>query len=167
MREAHCKKRKHFCNVHVSSGNKQIRESTCFKQHAFWVNPLGVLYVFRIYKIPFLSPKREPNHEKIHLGSPFLELGTPKSERAHSDQKKVGPKGGPFRVLDGAQRLRATLYIARSVCCVKLSSSFEQSTEQCFDVIDGSDDRVSMFMHRCNCHVMYVSFVAVEKVRQS
>ena len=59
-----------------------------------------------------------------------------------------------------------------SSCQKSLTSQFtctspQPSTEQSFDFICDIAPTVSMFRHRCDCHVMHVSFVGVEKVRLS
>ena len=40
MREPKFPKNMNFCEMHFSSGEKQISETRCIKQHAFWVSPL-------------------------------------------------------------------------------------------------------------------------------
>ena len=46
MRRSKFLKKCIFCDVHLSSGEKQLLETKCIKQHAFWVDPLRVLYGF-------------------------------------------------------------------------------------------------------------------------
>ena len=46
MREVHFETKNAFCNVYFSQGKRQIRENTCFEQHAFFVDSLGVKNVF-------------------------------------------------------------------------------------------------------------------------
>ena len=88
MSEAHCKKRKHFCKCTFPQARSKFAKPRALNNMHFgsihWV--FCMFFVFT--RFHFLSPQREPNHEKkAHLGGPFLELGTQKSERAHSDQK--------------------------------------------------------------------------------
>ena len=68
----------------------------------FFVDPLGVLYYFRMFRLPcFRTHKGGQNHEKkTHLGTPFFELSPSICERAIPIQKS-GPQRGPFRVLAG------------------------------------------------------------------
>ena len=73
---------------------KQIHDNTCFKQHAFWVDPLGVSDDFCIFKLScFPPPEHGTNREKKgSCWGPFFELDPKKSQRAHSDRKS-GQKG--------------------------------------------------------------------------
>ena len=83
MKEAHFEKTPcNFCNVHFSVSKKQIRENTCFKQHALLVDSLGVWNVFRIFQtFMFFRHKKKggPYHVKESpFGRSILRIGAPK-----------------------------------------------------------------------------------------
>ena len=89
--------------MHFSSGENQILETKCIKQHAFLVDPLGVSYDFpNAHTLIFLLRKWEERDSKQERGSKSVfcvEISisqTPKG--AHSDRKR-SPKREPFRVL--------------------------------------------------------------------
>ena len=83
-----------FLQCALFLGKKQIRENTCLKQHAFSVDPLGVLSDICIFKIPCVfDPKKGSQTKKkgLNPGAHVSKLRTPNLQRAHFDPKK-GPK---------------------------------------------------------------------------
>ena len=57
----------------------------------------------------FLTHEKGGAHRKLaHFGEPIFRIRPRKFPKGPLRSKKVGPKGGPIRVLEGAQRLRAS-----------------------------------------------------------
>ena len=102
--------------MHFSFGEKHVLQNTRFLQHAFLVDLLGVLFVFRIFKMPCsLDPQKAAQTvKKGPFGRcPFFELGPKISQRS------------PFRVLEGAQWARAS----QPPCMSPLHLSAEESVQ--------------------------------------
>ena len=81
------KKKNHFCDVHISFGEKQILETRCIKQHAFLVDPLGVSHDFRMLTTVFLHRKWEAQNKTEDRNLSFAsKFRSPKllQKRAHS-----------------------------------------------------------------------------------
>ena len=105
----------------LALGKKQIRENTCFKHNACLVEPLGVLYDFRIFKIPcFFEPQKGgPNHEKGPVWEgPFFEW-SPQfhkgSELASHPVCCVGDSSLHTRRLLSYKLLMTSCYIATTI----------------------------------------------------
>ena len=93
MKEAHFEKRDFFKNIFHQARNTFLHNHAYNNMH-FGVDPLRVLYVFRIFKIPcfFFDPREAAQTEKKGpLGMPILRIGPPSSSP---------PSRGAIRVLE-------------------------------------------------------------------
>ena len=98
-----------FCDVLFSLGKTQIRKQTCFKHRAFLVDLFGDLSVSASFTCScFSDPKKaEQAEKKDPLWVPILRFGLPKLPKGPFRSKKKAPNG-PFRVLEGAQRINGS-----------------------------------------------------------
>ena len=69
----------HFCDVSFSFGEKQILKTSCVKQHAFLVNPLGVSNDLSCAHtlMFFIAKKGGPNQERGSKFGSRVEISNP------------------------------------------------------------------------------------------
>ena len=79
----------HFCDVQLSLGEKHTLTNACFKQHAFSVDPLGVWYDFRIFKLSCFRPQKGGTNprKKVHLECHFSKLSSQNTQNPFQSQK--------------------------------------------------------------------------------
>ena len=77
-----------FGHVYFSFGEKQILKNTCFKQHAFLVDPPGVFHKIMF----FVTPRRPKQRKKGPISEAQSSNWPPNCQRAHSNPKKWAPK---------------------------------------------------------------------------
>ena len=88
--------------MHLTSGEKQILETKCVQQHAFWVDPLRDLNGFsNAHTLMFFDTQKgglKPR-KGLEIWLPRRHFEPPNLPKGPIPTEKVAKRGGAFRVL--------------------------------------------------------------------
>ena len=133
------------CKVHL--GKKQIREKTCFEQHASRVDSLGSKMIFMFSGCHVFRPQKEAKTMKKTILTAHLRIGPPKLLKGPFRSKKWAHRG-PLRVLEGAEKDQSQL---ASLVFLERPHSFVQHF-LCSDLVFSQDGNAHRHRVRHSIH---------------